>query len=89
MVSETPIILTIALIQPKQREGDLCTFALLSCAKIIIALWGGRDQAKFLISAVPCDPELRLITYILLPVDLQSLCDLSGILFGHVLQLFW
>lgn len=89
MVSGTPIILKIALIQSKQREGHLRTFALTSCAKTIIALQGVRDQAKFCISAMSCDPELRLITCRFVAIDPQSLYDLFGVPFGHVLELLW
>lgn len=89
MVSGTPIILTIALIQSKQREGHLCTCALRSCAKTIIAVWGVSDQVKFPISAVLCDPELRLIIFRFVVIDPKSLYDLFGMPFGHVLQLVW
>lgn len=73
MVSETPFILKIALIQSKQREGRLCTFALTSCAKTIIVLLGVRDQVKFCISAVLYDPELRLLTFRFVAIDPKSL----------------
>lgn len=86
MVSGTPIILKTALIQSEQI--DICVY-LMGCTKTIIGLLGVRDQAKFCISAVLCDPELRLITFRFVAIDPKSLYDLFGMPFGHVPQLVW